>query len=87
MSGREIELPPIRYFHVVMILPSELLPLTWFNSDPLYALLVHRASGTLQSSAESRWNGKLGITMVLHTIFQVLSFHDPPACFIEESKQ
>lgn len=82
IAERELELLPIQYFHVVMTLPQPLLPLVRYNPDTLYDLLFHSAAGTLQDFAESRWDGKLGITMVLHTWGQTLNDHPHVHCIV-----
>ena len=82
VTERELELLPIQYFHIVMTLPHELLPLTRYNPDTLYDLLFHSAAETLQSFAGSRWDGKLGIIMVLHTWGQTLNEHPHVHCIV-----
>jgi len=82
MAERELELLPIQYFHIVMTLPHDLLPLVRYNPDTLYDLLFRSAADTLQGFAESRWDGKLGITMVLHTWGQTLNEHPHVHCIV-----
>ncbi|MDC9729657.1 MAG: transposase [Methyloprofundus sp.] len=41
----------------------------------LYTILIQSATETLQSFADKRWKGTLGITVVLHTWGQQLAQH------------
>jgi len=73
-----------RYFHVVFTIPAELRPLFYQNQDKLYSLLFKAASETLQElCADKKFLGaKPGITVVLHTWGQNLSYHPHLHCIV-----
>ena len=75
VDARELELLPIQYFHLVFTLPDTLLPLARYHPEVLYDLLLRTAAETLQTFAQNRWDGKLGIILVLHTWGQTLNDH------------
>jgi len=75
VDARELELLPIQYFHIVFTLPDCLLGLARFNPTLIYDMLFRTAAETLQAFADRRWQGKLGIIMVLHTWGQTLNAH------------
>jgi hypothetical protein len=77
MIGREEDLLPITYFHVVFTIPHELTDLCRYNPESLYRLLFESAKQTLeQFGLDKRWLGaQVGMTMILHTWGQNLSLH------------
>ena len=77
VSKREEELLPVKYFHVVFTLPSELNPLILRNKDKLYDLLFKASSDTLKEVARRKKNmgAELGFIGVLHTWGQNLMDH------------
>ncbi len=75
VEARELELLPIQYFHLVFTLPQERVALARYNPVEIYDLLFRVAAETLQTFAQNRWDGKLGITVVLHTWGQTLNDH------------
>lgn len=82
VDDRELELLPIQYFHDVFTLPHVLIPLARYNPELLYGLLFTITAETLQTFAHNRWNGKLGIIMVLHTWGQTLNDHPHVHCIV-----
>jgi len=82
VDARELELLPIQYFHIVFTLPDTLLPLARYNPEAIYGLLFQIAAETLQTFAGNRWDGKLGIIMVLHTWGQTLNDHPHVHCIV-----
>jgi hypothetical protein len=82
VEARELELLPIQYFHLVFTLPDTLLPLARYNPQVLYGLLFRVAAETLQTFAQNRWDGTLGILMVLHTWGQSLNDHPHVHCIV-----
>ena len=82
VDARELELLPIQYFHLVFTLPATLLALARYNPNRLYDLLMRIAAETLQTFAQNRWDGKLGIVMVLHTWGQTLNEHPHVHCIV-----
>ena len=75
IDARSRRLLPVRHFHVVFTLPSELRALARFRSKILFDALFRAASETLLDLGRSRLGADLGITMVLHTWKRDLGFH------------
>lgn len=73
---------PIQYFHIVFTLPETLLALIRYNRRLIYNLLFRIAAETLQTFAQNRWDGRLGIIMVLHTWGQTLNDHPHVHCIV-----
>ena len=73
---------PVAYYHVVFTLPNELHPLLLHNQAALYRLLFDCASSTLLEFARSRLGGAPGITAILHTWGQQLTYHPHLHCII-----
>lgn len=85
VNDRKAELLPVPYFHLVFTLPHSLNPLIGWNEKnqrALLNLLFHAASRTLLEFGESRLQGKLGVTMVLHTWTQQLQSHYHVHCVV-----
>lgn len=82
VNARELELLPIQYFHNVFTLPQQLQPLLRYNEKLFYDLLMQTAAETLQTFAQKKWDGKLGITMALHTWGQTLNQHPHVHCIV-----
>lgn len=77
IASRMDELLPTAYYHIVFTLPHELNPVIMGNRDRLFNLLFQAASQTLlkHSRMPEFLGAEPGITMVLHTWGQDLSFH------------
>lgn len=75
IAARSERLLPVRHFHVVFTLPSELRPLARFKPKLVFDALFRAASQTLLELGHSRLGAELGITMVLHTWTRDLRFH------------
>ena len=77
VTKREEELLPLKYFHVVFTLPSELNPLILQNKAILYDLLFKASAETLKEVAKRKKNmgADLGFIGVLHTWGQNLMDH------------
>jgi hypothetical protein len=82
VEARELELLPIQYFHLVFTLPGILAPLARYNADLVYGLLFRMAAETLQTFAQNRWDGRLGIIMALHTWGQTMNDHPHVHCIV-----
>ena len=84
MLGREADLLPVTYFHVVFSLPHELNDLCRFDPSVLYGILFDSAWETLhQFGQDNRWLGaQTGATMILHTWGQNLSLHPHVHCIV-----
>jgi hypothetical protein len=78
------QLFPTAYYHVVFTLPHEFNPLILGNRKELFTLLFEAASQTLlQFGKDEKYLGATcGITAVLHTWGQDLSFHPHVHCII-----
>jgi hypothetical protein len=74
----------VRYFHVVFTVPDNLRPVIYQNQSKLYALLFRAVAETLQELAADKHflGAKLGVTAILHTWGQNLSFHPHIHCII-----
>jgi len=75
IAARTERLLPVRHFHVVVTLPSELRALTRHAPRAMFAALFAAASATLLELGTSRLRARLGVTMVLHTWTRDLRFH------------
>jgi hypothetical protein len=75
IAARTERLLPVRHFHVVFTLPSELRPLGQRYPREIFGALFSAASETLLELGESRLHARLGVTMVLHTWTRELRFH------------
>jgi Putative transposase/Transposase zinc-binding domain len=75
IQARAERVLPVRHFHVVFTLPSELRALARFRPKLVYAALFAAASATLLELGRSRLGAELGITMVLHTWTRDLRLH------------
>ncbi|WP_205739189.1 transposase [Halocella sp. SP3-1] len=73
-----------KYFHLVFTVPDKLNPVALRNQRLFYSLLFKAASETLQELAlDKKYLGaQIGITAVLHTWGQTLSFHPHIHCII-----
>ncbi len=76
------QLFPTSYYHVVFTIPHEFNALTLGNRKELFTLLFQSASATLlQFASDPQYLGAIcGITSVLHTWGQDLSFHPHLHC-------
>lgn len=70
--ARMLDVP---HFHVVFTLPSELRPLAAFARRLVFNALFHVVAQTLAAFANSRLDGTVGATLVLHTWTRKLEFH------------
>jgi len=77
VENRISELLPTAYYHVVFTLPQEINGLMMGNRSILFNALLSTASQTLLNHGKNEefLGAELGITMVLHTWGQDLSFH------------
>jgi len=77
MEQRMGELLPVKYFHVVLTLPSQLRPLAAFNQRHIYKAMFDAAACTLLRLAKDpKYIGSTpAITAVLHTWGQQLEYH------------
>jgi len=64
---RSCDYLPVRHFHVVFTLPSEIRALGKTYPRQIFGALFSAASDTLADLGESRLHARPGVTMVLHT--------------------
>jgi hypothetical protein len=82
MENRLQELLPVKYFHVVFTLPSELKDLVYINRKALFTLLFDSSSHCLLASFKQKLNVTPSISSVLHTWGQQLDFHPHIHCIV-----
>ena len=84
IEKRTNELLPTPYYHLVFTLPHEFNALILGNRKALFTLLFNAASQTIinHSSMKNYLGAACGITMVLHTWGQDLSFHPHVHCIV-----
>jgi hypothetical protein len=81
---RKRELLPVPYFHTVFTVPHQLIFLFLSNPGLMYSLLFKAASKTLSKLAlvKKYLGAQIGVTMLLHTWGQNLSFHPHVHCIV-----
>ena len=84
VDAQMAKLLPVGYFHIVFTLPQELNTLMLQNQKLLYSLLLQAAGHTLVELAKDRkfLGATTGVTSVLHTWGQNLSFHPHIHCIV-----
>jgi hypothetical protein len=84
VEGREAELLPVEYFHVVFTLPTALGPIALQNPRVVYGLLFRAAAETLQQLAADpeHLGAEIGFLAVLHTWGQNLQHHPHVHCVV-----
>ena len=82
---RQFDLLPVKYFHCVFTIPSELHPLFRYNKKLLYDTMMSCVKDTLLAFGYDRKHGisgKIGAILLLHTWTQQMSFHPHVHCII-----
>jgi len=81
---RDRDVLPVRYFHVVFTIPSELNPVAKAYPGVVYRILFQAAWYTINTLARDRkWLGaQTGMIALLHTWGQNLSLHPHLHCLI-----
>ena len=84
LGGREQELLPVGYVHLVFTMPELLARLALVNKRVMYDLLFQAAADTLLQVASNpkRLRGAIGGLMVLHTWGQRLQHHPHVHCVV-----
>jgi len=82
LSRRREEILPVRYFHLVFTVPSELRPLFRRHQRVLYRLLMQAAAQALMRlAADPRiLGGRIGVLCVLHTWTGAMLHHPHVHC-------
>ena len=77
LAGREAELLPVGYFHLVFTLPGRIADIAYQNKATIYGLLFTAAAeATLTIAADpKRLGAKIGITAVLHSWGSAMTHH------------
>jgi len=82
---RQHDLLPVKYFHGVFTIPSELYSLFRYNKKTLYDLLLRCVKDTLLTfglDPKHGINGKVGGILLLHTWTQQLTYHPHVHCIV-----
>ena len=82
---RSFDLLPVKYFHAVFTIPSQLRILFIYNKKLLYNLLFRCVKETLFEFAldpRQKMEAKLGLVSILHTWNQKMQFHPHIHCII-----
>jgi len=82
LAARANELLPSTYFHVTFPLPEELREVARSHQSIVLAAMMRAAAEALQTLAEDRLGGRLGIMAVLHTWGRTLTWHPHVHCLI-----
>ncbi len=84
IMAREEDLLPVKYFHVVFTVPHELNNIFLNNQKAMYSLLFHTAWSVINTFAEDEkyLGAKTGMTSILHTNGQTLSYHPHLHCIV-----
>lgn len=84
VDAQMAKLLPVGYFHIVFTIPQELNTLMFQNQKLLYSLLLQAAGHTLVELAKDPkfLGATTGVTSVLHTWGQNLSFHPHVHCIV-----
>ena len=84
IAARENDLLPVKYFHLVFTLPSELNYFAMLYAKQVYNALFTASWQTLkQFASDKKWLGaKTGMTSILHTWGQNLSLHPHLHCIV-----
>ncbi len=82
--AREEDLLPIKYFHVVFTVPDTLNKIFLNNQKQMYDLLFQTAWSVIKSFAADKKHlgAKTGMTSILHTNGQNLSYHPHIHCIV-----
>jgi hypothetical protein len=78
------KLLPVPYFHIVFTIPNELNTIVFQNQELIYSILIKSAGETIMELAkDNKYLGAaVGVTSVLHTWGQNLSFHPHVHCIV-----
>jgi hypothetical protein len=84
IDSRKADLLDVGYFHVVFTLPQELNVVIYGNQKDMYNLMFRCAAETIRELASDpkHLGATVGLTAVLHTWGQNLSFHPHIHCIV-----
>ncbi len=82
---RQQDLLPVKYFHSVFTVPSELYPYFRYNKRKLYTILMKCVKDTLHTFGKDPKhgiNGKVGAILLQHTWTQKMTYHPHIHCIV-----
>jgi len=82
---RQYDLLPVKYFHCVFTIPSELHPLIRYNKKLIYDAMMRCVKDTLLTFGYDHKHGisgKIGAILLLHTWTQQINFHPHVHCIV-----
>ena len=85
IHDREYDLLPVKYFHCVFTIPSELYIYFRYNKKRLYDLLFRSVRETLLAfglDPKHGIGGKIGAICILHTWTQQMTYHPHVHCIV-----
>ena len=84
VEEREAEILNVKYFHVVMTIPSELYMIAYQNQSKVYKILFKATAETLEELArdEKYLGAEIGFMEVLHTWGQTLVYNPHIHCIV-----
>ena len=84
VEEREAEILNVKYFHVVMTIPSELYMIAYQNQSKVYKILFKATAETLEELARDKkyLGAEIGFMEVLHTWGQTLVYHPHIHCIV-----
>ena len=84
IEEREAEILSVKYFHVVMTIPSELYMIAYQNQSKVYKILFKATAETLEELARDKkyLGAEIGFMEVLHTWGQTLVYHPHIHCIV-----
>ena len=84
VEEREAEILNVKYFHVVMTIPSELYMIAYQNQSKVYKILFKATAETLEELAKDKkyLGAEIGFMEVLHTWGQTLVYHPHIHCIV-----
>ena len=84
LEGRQAELLPVEYFHVVFTVPEQIARIAFYNKEAVYGILLRTASETLLTIARDpkHLGAEIGFFAILHTWGQNLLHHPHVHCAI-----
>jgi hypothetical protein len=84
LQGRQKELLPVPYYHVIFTLPHELRAFVRRHQQEVYGILIRSAADSiLKLAVDPRYVGsRVGVMAVLHTWGSNLSYHPHVHCLV-----
>lgn len=82
--NREQDLLNVKYFHIVMTIPSEIYQIAYQNQSKIYKIMFKAVAETIEELAKDKkyLGAQVGIIAVLHTWGQTLVYHPHIHCIV-----